>query len=35
VLVWKLHLTAARSCMRSTKLSPLLSWLESGEHVRA
>jgi hypothetical protein len=35
VLVWELHLTAARSCMRSTKLSPLLSVLESGEHVRA
>jgi hypothetical protein len=24
----------ARSCMRSTKLSPLLSLLESSEHVR-
>jgi hypothetical protein len=35
VLVRELHLTAARSCMRSTKLSPLLSWLESGEHVHA
>jgi hypothetical protein len=35
LLVWKLHLTAARSCMRSTKLSPLLSLLESSEHVRA
>jgi hypothetical protein len=35
VLVRELHLTAARSCMRSTKLSPLLPLLESGEHVRA
>jgi hypothetical protein len=35
VLVWELHLTAARSCMRSTKLSPLLSLLEFGEHVHA
>jgi hypothetical protein len=35
VLVWELHLTTARSYMRSTKLSPLLSLLESGEHVRA
>jgi hypothetical protein len=35
VLVWELHLTAARLCMRSTKLSPLLSLPESGEHVRA
>jgi hypothetical protein len=35
VLVRELHLMAARSCMRSTKLSPLLSLLESGEHVRA
>jgi hypothetical protein len=26
---------AARSCMRSTKLSPLLSLLESGEHIHA
>jgi hypothetical protein len=33
VLVRELHLMAARSCMRSTKLSPLLSLLESGEHV--
>jgi hypothetical protein len=35
VLVRELRLTDARSCMRSTKLSPLLSLLESGEHVRA
>jgi hypothetical protein len=35
VLVRELHLTAARSCMRSTKLSPLLPLLEFGEHVRA
>jgi hypothetical protein len=35
VLIWKLHLTAACSCMRSTKLSPLLSLLESGEHTHA
>jgi hypothetical protein len=35
VLIWELHLTAACSCMRSTKLSPLLSLLEPGEHVRA
>jgi hypothetical protein len=35
VLVRELHLTAARSCMRSTKLSPLLSLLESGEHIHA
>jgi hypothetical protein len=35
VLVRELHLTAARLCLRSTKLSPLLSLLESGEHVRA
>jgi hypothetical protein len=35
VLVWELHLTAAHSCMRSTKLSPFLSLLESGEHIHA
>jgi hypothetical protein len=35
VLVWELHLTAARSCMRSTNLSPLFSLLESDEHVLA
>jgi hypothetical protein len=35
VLVRELHLTGARSCMRSAKLSPLLSLLESGEPVRA
>jgi hypothetical protein len=35
VLVRELHLTAARSCMCSTKQSPLLSLLESGEHVHA
>jgi hypothetical protein len=35
VLVRELHLTTARSFMRSTKLSPLLSLLESGEHVCA
>jgi hypothetical protein len=34
MLVRELHLTAACSCMHSTKLSPLLSLLESGEHVR-
>jgi hypothetical protein len=33
VLVLELHLTAARSCRRSTKLSPLLSLLESGECI--
>jgi hypothetical protein len=35
VLVRELRLTDARSCRRLTKLSPLLSLLESGEHVRA
>jgi hypothetical protein len=35
VLVRELRLTDARSCMSSTKLSPLLSLLESGEHVHA
>jgi hypothetical protein len=35
VLVRELRLTDARSCMSSTKLSPLLSLLESGEHARA
>jgi hypothetical protein len=35
VLIRELHLTATRSCMRSTKLSPLLSLLESVEHVHA
>jgi hypothetical protein len=35
VLDRELHLTTARSCMRSTKLSPLLSLPESGEHVLA
>jgi hypothetical protein len=35
MLVLELHLMDARSCMRSTKLSPLLSVLESGEHVYA
>jgi hypothetical protein len=35
VLVRELHLTAARSCMRSTKMTPLLSLLESGEHIHA
>jgi hypothetical protein len=35
VLVRELHLTAARSCMHSTKLSPLLSLLEFGEHIHA
>jgi hypothetical protein len=35
MLVRELRLTDARSCMRSTKLSPLLSLLESVEHVRA
>jgi hypothetical protein len=33
VLVRELHFTAACSCRRSTKLSPLLSLLEPGEHV--
>jgi hypothetical protein len=35
VLVRELRLTDARSCMSSTKLSPLLSLLESGEHAHA
>jgi hypothetical protein len=35
VLVRELRLTDARPCMSSTKLSPLLSLLESGEHVHA
>jgi hypothetical protein len=35
VLIRELRLTDARPCMSSTKLSPLLSLLESGEHVRA
>jgi hypothetical protein len=35
VLVRELHLTDACSCMSSTKLSPLLSLLESGEHAHA
>jgi hypothetical protein len=35
VLVRELHLTDACSCMSSTKLSPLLSLLKSGEHAHA
>jgi hypothetical protein len=35
VLVRELRLTGARSCMSSTKLSPLLSLLESGEDAHA
>jgi hypothetical protein len=35
VLVRELRLTDARSCTSSTKLSPLLSLLESGEHSHA
>jgi hypothetical protein len=35
VLVREIHLTAARLCRRSTKLSPLLSLLESSEHIHA